>query len=237
MKRKDMGRKAVGLFALMAMALSVGASGAIAGHGAKKAKAINYDEMVTVPAGKFIFGKIYAKQVVNLPAYKIDKYEVTNEQYAKVVKGFKYDPEEAHQPAVFISEVEAAAYCKAVGKRLPSEEEWEKAARGTDGRSYPWGNEWDETAAVTKETTPKGKKASPVGSRPKGKSPYGAMDMAGNVWEWTTGIDGRYNILKGGSYYEESWASESTSTLHSIPEDGKEYTGFRCVKGGKCIGK
>ncbi len=194
-------------------------------------KSLDYDEMVKVPAGKFIYGKVYAKQEIDLPAFQIDKYEVTNEQYAKVVKGFKFEPEEAHFPAVFVSETEAESYCEALGKRLPSEEEWEKAARGTDGRMYPWGNNFDENAAVTSETA-EGKLAE-VGSREKGVSPYGAMDMAGNVWEWTSSFDERYSILRGGSFYEESWASTVVSKLTSIPEDGKEYIGFRCAKGVK----
>ena len=224
--------KGTAFFGLLAVVmigvLSVGAMSALAGHHKK-----NYDEMVNVPAGKFIYGKVYAKQEVDLPAFKIGKYEVSNEQYAKVVKDFKYQPEEAHFPAVFVSMYEADAYCEAVGKRLPSAEEWEKAARGTDGRLYPWGDEFDETAAVTSETTAEGQKAREVGSIEKGKSPYGAMDMAGNVWEWTSSYDERYSILKGGSYYEGYWASQVISSLTSIPEDGKEYIGFRCVKGGK----
>ncbi len=194
-------------------------------------KSINYAEMVAVPAGKFIYGKVYAKQELDLPAFQIDKYEVTNEQYAKVVADHKYYPEEIHMPVVFVSQDESEAYCAALGKRLPSEEEWEKAARGTDGRVYPWGNDFDEAAAVTSETADG--KVADVGTREKGQSPYGAMDMAGNVWEWTTGFDERYSILRGGSFYEESWASTVISTLSSIPEDGKDYVGFRCVKDGK----
>jgi len=229
MKKWDMKGGAIfGFFALLMVGLiSACATNALAGN--KKSNG----EMVSVPAGKFIYGQVYAKQEIDLPAFKIDKYEVTNEQYAKVVKDFKYDPKEAHFPAVFVSMNEAEAYCNALGKRLPSEEEWEKAARGTDGRLYPWGDEFDESAAVTSETTAKGQKASAVGSRKKGKSPYGAMDMAGNVWEWTSGFEERYSILRGGSYYEGAWASQVISTLTSIPEDGKEYIGFRCAKGGK----
>jgi len=230
MKKRDMdGMAAFGVSAVMMIALfCAGSATALAGKNQK-----NYDEMVSVPAGKFIYGQVYAKQTVDLPAFKIDKYEVTNEQYAKVVKGFKYEPEEAHFPAVFVSEIEAEAYCKAVGKRLPSEQEWEKAARGTDGRLYPWGNEFDETAAATQETTAEKQKAREVGLYEKGKSPYGAMDMAGNVWEWTSGFEERYSILRGGSYFEPAWAATVINTLTSIPEDGKEYVGFRCAKGGK----
>ena len=230
MKKRQMGGKVLfGLLAaVMIGVLSVGATSALAGKHKK-----NYGEMVSVPAGKFIYGKVYAKQEVNLPAFKIDKYEVTNKQYAKVVKDFKYEPEEAHFPVVFVSMYEAEDYCKAAGKRLPTEQEWEKAARGTDGRLYPWGDEFDETAAVTSETTAEGQKSREVGLLEKGKSPYGAMDMAGNVWEWTSSYDERYSILRGGSYYEGYWAAQVISKLTSIPEDGKEYIGFRCAKGGK----
>jgi iron(II)-dependent oxidoreductase len=225
MKKQHMeSRTALGILTiLLAMPMA-----ALAASGEKS---IDYNEMVTVPAGKFIYGKVYAKQEIDLPAFQIDKYEVTNEQYAKVVKGHTFEPEEAHFPAVFVSEIEAEEYCEAVGKTLPSEEEWEKAARGTDGRMYPWGNNFDETAAVTSETA-EGKVAE-VGSRSNGQSPYGAMDMAGNVWEWTSSFEERYSILRGGSFYEESWASTVVKKLTSIPEDGKDYIGFRCIKGGK----
>lgn len=228
MKKQHMGSiKALGILTIL-LAMPVAASAADV---TSSGKSINYNEMVNVPAGKFIYGKVYAKQEIDLPAFQIDKYEVTNEQYAKVVKGHEFESEEAHFPAVFVSEIEAEDYCEAVGKRLPSEEEWEKAARGTDGRIYPWGSNFDEAAAVTSETA-EGKVAE-VGSREKGISPYGAMDMAGNVWEWTSSFDERYSILRGGSFYEESWASTVVSKLTSIPEDGKDYIGFRCAKGGK----
>lgn len=215
--------------AILAVVLAIPLSVSAADRGSgKSGKSIDYDAMVEVPAGKFIYGKLYAKKEVELPAFRIDKYEVTNEQYAKVNADFTYEHEDEHMPVVFVSQIEAEHYCKALGKRLPSEEEWEKAARGTDGRIYPWGDDFDEAAAVTAETAEG--RAADVGSRAKGESPYGAMDMAGNVWEWTTGYDQPYAILRGGSFYEDSWASTVISTLHSIPDDGKDYVGFRCVQ-------
>jgi iron(II)-dependent oxidoreductase len=191
-----------------------------------------YSEMVTVPAGKFIFGKRFSKKEINLPAFSIDKFEVTNERYAKVVKDHKYPPEWIHYPVVQINHFGAEAYCEAVGKRLPTVQEWEKAARGSDGRTYPWGKKFDKTAAVTSETAVNAQ-PSVVGSRENGKSPYGVMDMAGNVWEWTASFDGRYLILKGGSYYEGKGYSKTTGSLTSIPDDSKEYVGFRCANDGK----
>jgi iron(II)-dependent oxidoreductase len=222
MKRRLKGSKtAHGLLtALMAGVLVTGANAAT-----------NYDKMVTIPAGKFIFGNADAKKKIKLPAYQIDKYEVTNKQYAKLKKDHEFDPAMAHFPVVSVSQMEAGDYCKALGKRLPTEQEWEKAARGKDGRIYPWGNEFDEAAAVTNETASEGPMV--VGSRKKGKSPYGAMDMAGNVWEWTSSYEGLYVVLKGGSYYEGGDYAMVYKSINSIPDDSKNYIGFRCAKAGK----
>jgi formylglycine-generating enzyme required for sulfatase activity len=143
--------------------------------------------------------------LVYLDAFRIDKVEVTNDRYrrfaeAVVMEGHRWcdksEPasknhtpgewsnatlSEATQPVVGVDWWDAHAYCTWVGKRLPTEAEWEKAARGTDGRLYPWGNEYD--AKVANGTNAVGKTA-PVGSYPRGASPYGVLDMAGNAWEW-----------------------------------------------------
>lgn len=232
------------LTVLIVGALTVGVSHAADDAGKKKkakgkpeqaAKAINTDEMVTIPAGKFIFGKGDSQQEITLPEYSIDKYEVTNAQYAKVKADYKYPSNRGDFPVIEVSQVEADAHCKAAGKRLPTEQEWEKAARGTDGRAYPWGNEFDERCAVTSETANEGEPMA-VGSCEKGKSPYGVMDMAGNVWEWTSSYtkdDQRYVVLRGGSYFEDGSFAAVTSTIRSIPVDRKGYVGFRCVKDAK----
>jgi len=199
------------------------------GNGGDAAK---YSEMVHVPAGKFIYGKDGARKEIDLPGYMIDKYEVTNEQYTRVNADHHHDyvAGEEYLPAVWVSQLDAVEYCETIGKRLPTEQEWEKAARGTDGRIYPWGNEFDETAAVTSETA-----SGPmvVGSRAKGASPFGVMDMSGNVWEWTSSYSDRYVILRGGSYFEDGSYAKVTSALRSIPDDSKPYVGFRCVKSDK----
>lgn len=194
--------------------------------------ASKYNEMVLIPAGKFIYGKGEAKQEINLSSYMIDKYEVTNDQYTKIDADHHRDYEsgEGNLPAVWVSQIDAADYCEKVGKRLPTEQEWEKAARGTDGRIYPWGNEFDDAAAVTSETA---SGSMVVGSRPKGASPFGVMDMSGNVWEWTDSYSDRYAILRGGSYFEDGSYAKVTSSLRSIPDDSKQYVGFRCVKSTK----
>ena len=231
MKNRFMGNKAaIGLLAVLIAGMS-SASAESDQLSAKGKKATDYDEMVLVPAGKFFFGK--EGKEVNLPAFMIDKYEVTNRQYARFNLDFKYDPAMANFPVTMVSFIDATNHCEALDKRLPTEQEWEKAARGTeDKRIYPWGNEFDVTCAVTSETDFEGHNPQPleVGSHKKGKSPYGALNMCGNVWEWTNSYDGRYAIVKGGSYFEDREFSSITSRLRSIPNDSKDYIGFRCVK-------
>ena len=149
---------------------------------------------------------------VFLSAYYIDKHPVTNTKYKKFIEsggytqkplwsdaGWQYisksKPLESNDldgvftgepdcPVVNISWYEAEAFAKWAGKRLPTEAEWEKAARGTDGRMYPWGNEFDKTKLNCAEA--KIEKPTPVTKYPQGQSVYGCFDMAGNVWEWTS---------------------------------------------------
>ncbi len=163
-------------------------------------------ETILIPAGEFLMGSdpkkdeqaFYDEQPQHrlyLPDYYIAKTPVTNAQYAawkktKVPKG-----KEDH-PVVEVSWNNAVAYCnwlsEATGKvyRLPSEAEWEKAARGTDGHIYPWGNEWDARLCNSDEGDKGG--TTPVGAYPDGASPYGVLDMAGNVFEWTRSIEKDY---------------------------------------------
>ena len=226
MERKQVHRLLVIMIAGMVWHSAGAAPEASVGNGDSTSK---YSDMVLIPGGKFIYGKDGAKQEISLPGFMIDKYEVTNDQYAKINPGHhhEYEPGEGDLPAGWVSQIDASEYCKTLGKRLPTEQEWEKAARGTDGRIYPWGNEFDESAAVTSETADK---AMVVGSRPKGASSFGVMDMSGNVWEWTNSYNDRYAIMRGGSYFEDSNYAKVTSALRSIPDDSKQYVGFRCVK-------
>lgn len=171
------------------------------------------DRMVYVPAGDFIMGSDPDKDpmadpldelpqhTVYLDAFFIDKYEVSNADYTKFVDAtghrnsiFWDNPKFNHpdQPVVGVTWGDAVAYAKWVGKRLPTEAEWEKAARGTDGRIWPWGNEFDPTKCNFDD---EGKfdghldgfaMAAPVESFQKGESPYGVVNMVGNVAEWVS---------------------------------------------------
>jgi sulfatase modifying factor 1 len=161
-------------------------------------------EMVLIPAGDFIFGTdnkeslAYPQQTINLPAFWIDKYEVTNSQFldfsiktsyigegAKEGKDWRlfFTPDKALFPVVYITWNDANAYCNSLGKRLPTEEEWEKAARGPNGNAYPWGNEWIDNRSNTSEYGV----LNPVAvGQVDDVSYYGVHDMLGNVQEWTS---------------------------------------------------
>jgi len=198
--------------------------------------------LIYVPAGEFLMGSADSdpdadayrdekpQHRVYLDGYWIDKTEVTNAMYAKCVQAgacaasrntssparssYYGNPAYDNYPVVYISWNDAQEYCAWVGRRLPTEAEWEKAARGTDGRRYPWGNDWDAGKLNSRDAGPKDTTA--VGSYPAGASPYGALDMAGNVWEWVAD-------WSGGTYYAGSPAKNPTG-----PSSGT----YRVVRGG-----
>ena len=176
--------------------------------------AIKPGEMVLIPAGESILGAndkdtaAYPEQKVNLPAYWIDKYEVTNAEFldfaiktgyqgegAKEGKDWRqfFTPDKARYPVLFITWNDAAAYCKSLGKRLPTEPEWEKAARGPNGFRYPWGDKWEAGKSNTYES---GLREPTAIAQYEDVSPYGAHDMLGNVQEWT---ESWYKAYKGNS--------------------------------------
>jgi formylglycine-generating enzyme required for sulfatase activity len=167
----------------------------------------NLEDMLLVPEGEFLMGQDQGANEVDerplhrvwLDAFYIDRTEVTNAQFKAFCDATSrvypnnpywdgsYFLGKPDHPVVLITYEQARAYCEWAGKRLPTEAEWEKAARGTDGRIYPWGNVWQEGLANLAGDdfgADRFYRTAPVGSLPNGASPYGALDMIGNVWEW-----------------------------------------------------
>ena len=239
--------------------------------------------MVPVPAGTFLMGSPEGvgddderpRHAVTLPAYCLDRTEVTVKAYAACVAAkactavdltaarfCNRDDRPAH-PVNCVDWHQATAYCAWAGKRLPSEAEWEHAARGRDGRTYPWGNEppsaqrlnscgtecvaWakrvlTEDWAAMYDGDDGWETTSPVGSYPDGASPFGALDMAGNVWEWTADRYGAYqapppenplpsHVSRGGGWHyagagivRAALRGRTATTLRS------NGNGFRCAR-------
>jgi len=193
---------------------------------------------------------------MNLNAFWIDQAEVTNEMYARCVQDGSCTPPSntthfddsayADHPVVYVSWKDANQYCAWAGRRLPTEAEWEKASSGTDARVYPWGdtidctlaNYWGRENGCVDDTTP-------VGNYPEGISPYGALDMSGNVLEWVSSLfkpypydagDGREDldasgarVLRGGSWNVTNEYIRSSRRDWYLPSIRRNYVGFRCA--------
>ncbi|MBM4138558.1 MAG: hypothetical protein FJ244_03645 [Nitrospira sp.] len=242
----------------------------------EKIKLKNVSPMVLVPAGDFTMGSNEGsdnekpEHKVFLNTYYIDVYEVTVGQYAKFLDAVStYPPpmwstmdERPHQnrPVVNVDWEDANNYCKWAGKRLPTEAEWEKAARGTDGRIYPWGNDPPDPSRANygqeKDKWNKHDALVLVGQLKRGKSPYGVYDMAGNVWEWVNDWydpdyyatsparnplgpkSGKFKVMRGGSWdmAPESLRSarRDLNTPSTTDVDSPAYrnfnSGFRCAR-------
>lgn len=202
---------------------------------------------------------------VFLDAFYIDQYEVTASRYAKFMnetgrsKPKYWDlvqlSSQGDRPVVGVTWNDAKAYCQYYNKRLPTEAEWEKAARGTDGRIYPWGNDPPTPTRTNFNrydaswgTDLYSERLKPVGSYDAGKSPSGAYDMAGNVWEWVADWydvnyyrnspkqnpkgpqTGGFRVLRGGSWGDVAVVLRASDRLRSDPPYWSTYVGFRCAK-------
>jgi len=222
------------------------------------------DVMVEIPAGPFTMGADRSNpdeappHEVDVPAFTMDQFEVTNVDFAAFVDatGYQTDAEKRgasrtwrdeykegkeNHPVVRVSWNDAVAYCTWLGKRLPGEAEWEKAARGPEGFRYPWGNEWDATKVNGKESGLRGTAA--VGSYPP--NGYGLLDMSGNAWEWTSDwyqpypgnttpdqfYGEKFRVVRGGGWFEESPQLVTYNRNAADPAaTANDDVGFRCAK-------
>jgi sulfatase modifying factor 1 len=264
------------------------------------------DDMVLIPAGEFLMGSPEGsggfpdeqpQRSIFVGSVYLDRHEVTNEEYQAFVAAAHHRTPENNNPAstlwsnqapmqgterhpvVNVSWTDAVAYCLWMGKRLPTEAEWEKAARGTDGRRYPWGDQWDirlansasywagrtiefetgadweafwikgEGARIAKDNGLKGEVLTmPVGSFPSAVSPYGLVDMAGNVAEWVqdwydpnyyrsapltnpSGPErGAIKSMRGGSWLKPAKSLRTSDRDWGTMDSRPSGTGFRCAK-------
>jgi formylglycine-generating enzyme required for sulfatase activity len=213
------------------------------------------DTMTFIPGGVFEMGRAdgdeYEKPAhqVTVAPFFMDRTEVTNEEYQRFVAATdhrtpphwpdgSFPESDAKLPVVNVSWDDANTYAKWANKRLPTEAEWEFAARGTDGRIYPWGNTWNSSASNAGHNV--GGRISKVGSFPNGASPFGVLDMCGNVWEWTASSLKNYaqndqeiapgKVIRGGAFDVPS--ARATATYRGVlPEDRlPDKTGFRTVR-------
>jgi formylglycine-generating enzyme required for sulfatase activity len=222
--------------------------------------------MVRVPAGPFTLGSDeFARErpvhVVELPAFWIDRFPVTNEAFAAFVAATGHrapvdwidgSPRAGTDDfPVMVTWTDADGYARWAGKRLPTEAEWEKAARGTDGRRYPWGDEWDGTRARTWEIASVAtERLEPVHARPSGASPYGAEQMVGLLEEWcadwydaypgsgyrSLGYGESYRVLRGGAWIFTQTHARCAYRCFELPSRPPEEMAvlgaptFRCVR-------
>jgi formylglycine-generating enzyme required for sulfatase activity len=260
--------------------LTPGAGDAVAAlqPGETRLRSLDRMEMVYVPAGPFTMGNDHGDSperpahTVTLDAFWIDKYEVTNAQYRACVAAGACHPatecdwgqptydavDKGNYPVVCVNWQDAQNYCTWVGARLPTEAQWERAARGDDGRLYPWGHEFDparlnfcdkncEFANAAADADDGYVRTAPVGSYPAGVSPYGVHDLAGNVWEWTADwYDDEYyatsppdnpkgpaagsgKVLRGGGWNFGPVSARATHRTSHGPDNRYHIVGLRCA--------
>lgn len=196
-----------------------------------------------------------------IPAFYIDRYPVTNRQFAEFLGATRYRPADDHnflkdwkngsypagwdnRPVTWVSIEDARAYAAWAGKRLPHEWEWQYAAQGLDGRKYPWGDDWCAGCAPAEEHGHDLPGPAPVDAFPKGASPFGVMDLTGNIWQWTDEFQDEHTraaIVRGGGYYRPSGSRWYFPSAYPLTEHGKYLlmapakdragtVGFRCVQ-------
>jgi gamma-glutamyl hercynylcysteine S-oxide synthase len=226
--------------------------------------ALDEKEMILIPAGPFImgsdeFGPETPQRIVTLAAFRIDKFPVTNQEYQRFVDatghhpppawgGKQYPQDQGDYAVDYVTWYDAKAYAAWVRKRLPTEAEWEKAARGVDGRRWPWGDTFDESRALVWENASAlGLNAVPVTKYPSGASPYGVFQMGGHIENWVeddyeaylgssyrSGCYGHgFKVLRGGSWQFTMQYARCAYRRPAQPDSagikGFNGHGFRCV--------
>jgi formylglycine-generating enzyme required for sulfatase activity len=238
-------------------------------HGQSKTEIFGNDgaPAVLIPSGAFIMGngEDSPRREIFVDGFYLDKYEVSVARYAAFLKatGNVGAPEEwntvdiardGELPVVGVDWQDASGYCQWAGRRLPTEAEWEKAARGSDERKFPWGNDapTDERARFLKAyQNPVYKDGvAPVGSHPKGVSPFSIHDLSGNVWEWVADWfsesfpptdarnpkgpnSGSAKVLRGGGWYDPPERVTATKRMYAPAEYRDDSVGFRCARDAK----
>ncbi len=200
------------------------------------------------------------RHTMGIKSFHIDQFPVTNEEFARFLEATAYHPKDdlnflknwkggrfpqgwGNKPVTWVSLEDARAYAAWAGKRLPHEWEWQYAAQGTDGRLYPWGSEWKAEAVPVPDRNRQMREPSDVNAHSEGASPFGVMDMVGNIWQWTDEFldeHTRAAILRGGSYYQPQGSRWYFPQAYKLTEHGKYLlmapskdrsgtVGFRCV--------
>jgi len=219
--------------------------------------------MILIPAGLATLGTSYAEKSsicekynvhpswfdpepprrLHIDAFYIDELPVTNRQFLQFCRESNYPwPRENHRqaasqnpkcPVVNVNIKDAAAYAQYAGKQLPTQEQWEYAARGKQGLIYPWGNRWDRHRCNNNShNSPLGLHTTSVYQYPNGASAFGVMDMAGNVCEWTRSKHGPSNVVKGAFYLQRQpyRFRPACRLMTQLGSNRQDYIGFRCVK-------
>lgn len=220
--------------------------------------------MTLIPGGEFTMGsdewwpKSQPEHTNSIDAFYLDTYEVTNSDYKEFVEKAGYRPPDhwkngeipegrEDHPVVYVTWYDAESFCRWKGKRLPTEFEWERAARGPEGWTFPWGDKFERDYANTPQYGHGD--TLPVGSFEEGRSYYGVYDMTGNAWEWTDSwfkpypgnnhpdenYGERYKVLKGGSWYDCTYykcgiSAPNYNRIFFQPNTKNNNFGFRCAR-------
>jgi len=202
----------------------------------------------------------FHEHLMHINSFYIDKYPVTNVEFKKFLDATHYRPKDdlnflqdwksgtypsgwENRPVTWVSEEDARAYASWAGKRMPHEWEWQYAAQGSDSRLYPWGNEWNDRVVPAPDKSRSMRGPDPVDAHAAGASPFGVMDMVGNIWQWTEEFVDEHTraaILRGGSFYQPQGSIWYFPEAYKLNEHGKLLlmspsmdrsgaVGFRCV--------